>query len=442
MKHDNQSTIVCQIELQSLKNLREEELDHTTKGLPFGARITPAQVRDRGWNVLKGDLPFPLLVMKESALEHNLREMAVWCADHGLLLAPHGKTTMCPQIYERQIAHGAWAITVATVSQALVCASFGISRIVIANQISGASNLHSLSELLNSQREAELYCLIDSVDGVRHLAEGLERYGARRPINVLLEWGRKGWRTGVRSEEQGIEVWAEAARHSHLLKLCGIEAFEGLASSEDSDDEARQVDEFFIGLRNLGQRLRADWLPNDQPILSIGGSAFLDRVIRLAPQVSDEFRVVVRSGCYVTHDHIQYQHKQAASMARGRDTLRIPEFIPALELWAYVQSMPEEKLAFLTFGKRDCPHDLGLPKPLFAIAEGDGLSRVRDLSRSAVVNLNDQHAYLALGDGEKLEVGDLLCFGISHPCTAFDKWRVIPVVNDDYEVIDLYRTFF
>jgi D-serine dehydratase len=150
----------------------------------------------------------------------------------------------------------------------------------------------------------------------------------------------------------------------------------------------------------------------------------------------------VRSGCYATHDHIHYQQKQAASLVRAGDAMRVPEFIPALQLWSYVQSVPEEGLALLTFGKRDAPHDMQLPVPLWVIGEGKPLDEARRLPDSRIFKLNDQHAHLRLGQDEKVQVGDLVCCGISHPCTAFDKWQVIPVVNDQYEVVDLYRTFF
>lgn len=416
----------------------QEFPDHKTKGLPFDAQVTTGNITANNWNVLRGDLPLPLMLLKESALRHNLDQMAAWCAANNFLLAPHGKTTMCPQLFRRQIEHGAWGITVATISQAMVCHDFDINRIFIANQVTGAANVRSLTAMINSASQPELYCLIDSVEGVRQLAAGLERFGARRPLNVLVEWGR--WRTGVRSLEQGIEVFDEALRHPRFLKLCGFEAFEGLASSSEGEDvAARIVDDFLDGLKRLGERLRK---PGEQTLLSIGGSAYLDRVQHLAAQAGDEFQVMVRSGCYVTHDHVHYEVKQKAARSRVDDHGGFPDFIPALELWAYVQSRPEPHLALLTFGKRDCPFDLDMPVPLLAVAEARPLGEARKLKASRVTGMNDQHGYLSLADGEDLQVGEMVSFGISHPCTAFDKWRAIPVVNDDYDVIDLYLTYF
>jgi D-serine dehydratase len=427
-----------QRELEALKN---EPLEEWHKGLPLGVRIAPNEARGRRWNILNGDLPFPLLVIKERALAHNLRTMAEWCGRNSLLLAPHGKTTMCPQIFERQIEHGAWAMTVASAAQAAICLRFGITRIIIANQVVDSGSLRRLAFLLNGG--AEIYCLIDSIDGARRLAAGLERFGAKRPLNLLIELGRNGWRTGVRTPEAGMEVYAEASRHQSLLRVRGLEAFEGLASSPDGTDaEARIVDEFLGDLHRMGERLRAE-LPRDEaPILSAGGSAFLDRVLKLARSTAGNFQFVIRSGCYVTHDHQQYQKKQEAWLARSGAEGQLPQFIPALELWGCVQSVPQSDRAILNFGKRDCSFDLGLPNPLFAFAEGRLAGEGRELKSAQITTLNDQHAYLDFGSEDRFEVGELVCCGISHPCTSLDKWRVIPVVNEDYEVIDLYRTFF
>jgi D-serine dehydratase len=60
--------------------------------------------------------------------------------------------------------------------------------------------------------------------------------------------------------------------------------------------------------------------------------------------------------------------------------------------------------------------------------------------------LNDQHAYLhfnpqAPQDGQPF-VGQIIGSGISHPCTTFDKWRWMPLVDDHYQVIDAISIHF
>lgn len=421
----------------------EQKLDHRTKGLPFGTSLTPAMVKDQAWNVLRGDLPFPLLVIKESALARNLQAMAEWCEQNNLLFSPHGKTTMCPRIFTRQLAHGAWGITVATVSQAMVCADHQVERIFIANQVVGSSNLRALVALLNRHPQAEIYCLVDSVDGVAHLARGMRAYGARRPLKVLLEWGRDNWRTGARTLEQAQAIIEEMTRQQQLMELCGIEAFEGLAQAPDGPDgEAQQIEEFFEDLWAVGRQLIGGQASGELPYLSVGGSAYLDRVYELAQRAAGQFQVIVRSGCYVTHDHGTYRAKHAASLARSDGRFALPAFTPALELWSYVQSIPQRDLAFLTFGKRDCAYDIGTPIPLCALSEGETPHQARAIVGASITNLNDQHAYLSFDHKLSLQIGDLVCCGISHPCTAFDKWRVLPVVDDNYDVIDLYCTYF
>ena len=414
---------------------KQERLNALTKGLSYDADVLPNEVLARGWNILNGDLTFPLMVLKESALAHNLTAMAEWCAANDLLLAPHGKTTMCPQLYERQLALGAWAITLANIAQAQVCDHFGVARIVIANQVAGAGNVRSLAKMLSAS-SAELFCLVDSVEGVRQLAEGLTHSGAGRRLNVFIEIGRTGWRTGVRNDEQLLAVLQEVRQHEARLKLSGIEAFEGSGAT------AAEVDDFAVSFKRAAKLVLEHWTGDDAPIVSIGGTAFLDRVLLIGKELQPTFRILVRSGCYVTHDHARYQVQHQQSIERVRGIAKMPEFKPALELWSYVQSMPEKNLAFLTFGKRDAPFDLDLPLPLFALSPGQSARAAQSLAGAQVIKLNDQHAYLQLSDEHSLQIGDMVCCGISHPCTAFDKWRVLPVVNDDYDVVDLYRTYF
>ena len=423
--------------------IHESPIDVLDKGVPFA---TGGRGR---LNVLAGDLHFPLMVLKESALAHNIGAMADWCQTEGLLLAPHGKTTMCPRIFERQLAAGAWGMTVAHASQAVVGAQSGVRRLVIANQVVDRAAVGTLAALQRMYPTLELYSLVDSVDSVRILAEHLQGAQSERPVNVFLEWGQPHWRTGVRSREQALRVHNELERQEQWVRLAGVECFEGLAHGSSTDEEAQQVGAFINEAIGLLEELQA---ASRYPLIfSTGGSSFLDRVSDCCRALRGRFSVVLRSGCYVTHDHGQYQKRMESAMLRG-GPLRVPQFLPALELWSAVQSIPDPDLAILTFGKRDCPYDLGLPLPLFTIGPGGRTScEPQDvnpaphsrlpLPTSRVKQLNDQHAFLS-DPPAGLRVGDLVCCGISHPCTAFDKWRAIPLVDDDYNVIDWYRTFF
>jgi D-serine dehydratase len=389
------------------------------KGLPHSFATNGDAPAPGKWNVLRGELHFPILVLRESALSANIRAMARWCTQNGFDLAPHGKTTMCPRIFDRQVEAGAWGITVATVSQALVCLHAGINRILIANQVVGSASVHSLVQAMNDDEQADICCLADSVEGVEHLASRLQRSNARRPVGVLIEVGKPGWRAGVRSVADAWRVYDAILANSGSLTFRGVEAFEGPAK------DAFEVEEFLIGVAAIAELLAARSGGNDL-IFSAGGTSYLGPVGRVLRGLPRGWKRLLRSGCYVTHDHGIYAQQQETS--REQDP-SLPGFSPALELWACVQSLPDPGVAILTFGKRDCAYDISLPVPL-------------DLPGAKITAINDQHAYLSYPAGTKLSVGALLRFGISHPCTAFDKWRVIPLVDESYNVIDFYRTYF
>jgi D-serine dehydratase len=409
------------------------------KSIPFGFDFDSAS-KSRV-NILADGLHFPLLVLKESALAYNLAAMAEWCAANKFQIAPHGKTTMTPRIFERQMEAGAWAITVATVSQAAICAEIGIKRVLIANQVVGRANLRSLAAMMKADPTLDVLCLVDSREGTEFLTSEWQAAGANRCLGVLVEMGRQGWRTGARSVESARELCAEVLRHPQTLRLRGIEGFEGLAHAPEPEEEARQVEQFLTTIAALGKEVQSLHRADKDPLLlSFGGSGFLDVVGEVGQQMRGDFQIVIRSGCYVTHDHGHYAHKLAAAQQRRAGGAPLPAFRPALELWSHVQSKPEEGLAILNFGKRDCSYDIGLPIPLFALNPNSG--RRIDLNTATVFNTNDQHAHLRGPGSEHLRVGDQVCCGISHPCTAFDKWRALPVVDDSYNLLDIYRTYF
>ncbi len=170
----------------------------------------------------------------------------------------------------------------------------------------------------------------------------------------------------------------------------------------------------------------AEGLLEAEPILSAGGSAFYDRVAALLKPVAADLggRVVLRSGCYVTHDHGLYE-RQAPGPQRLPGG---PRFEPAIEVRAQVLSRPEPGRAIVGAGRRDLSYDSGLPVRL----DGPG----------TIVALNDQHAHVTLDPDDALAVGDVVRLGISHPCTALERWRLIPLVDGTGRVIDAIDTRF
>jgi D-serine deaminase-like pyridoxal phosphate-dependent protein len=420
----------------ALARLRGDPIDWRYKAFPPAGGVTPASVREQGWNVLRGDLLLPVLVLKERALARNIELMARYCERHGVSLAPHGKTTMSPELFERQLAAGAWGLTAATASQVRVYRAFGVERIVLANELVEPAAVRFVAAELAADPNFDFYCLVDSPEAVAAMTDALGDPAAR-PIQALVELGLPGGRTGCRSLEAAREVAAAVAR-SPVLTLAGVEGFEGIVHSDDLAADLARVDAFLDELRELVVELGAagHFDGREEAVVTVGGSVYFDRVVeRLARPADFPVRVVLRSGCYLTHDSGYYDHLSPLG-ERGPDGERLE---PALEAWGAVLSRPEPNRAILGLGKRDVSHDIDLPLPLRA----SGREGPRDVRGSlALFDLNDQHAYLRLAADDPLAVGDLVGCGISHPCTSFDKWRLIPVVDDEYTVIDAVHTFF
>jgi D-serine deaminase-like pyridoxal phosphate-dependent protein len=414
----------------ALNRLLEEPIDWRYKGFPPADGVTVGTVGQEGWNLLRGDLALPALVLKESALAHNIALMAGWCREHAVLHAPHGKTTMAPQLFQRQLEAGAWAITAATASHARIYRAFGMQRILLANELVEPAALRWLAQELASDPELDFYCLVDSTAAVEAMAEVLR--GSERSVQVLVEVGFEGGRTGCRDVAEALDVAAAVARAPELV-LVGTEGYEGIIGVERNPASLAAVDAFLERLRQTTIELdRAEAFSGcERVIVSAGGSAYFDRVADVLGgdwQLDRPVDVVIRAGGYITHDIGLYE----------RLSPLVRDLRPAFEAWGVVLSRPERDLAVVGLGKRDVSHDVDLPLPQLAY----GRDRLRTVAGLTVTALNDQHAYVRLPPDEPLEVGDMLGCGISHPCTAFDKWRLIPVVDDDYTVVDAIATFF
>ena len=425
-------------------------VDGRTKGIPPGEGPLPlSDIGSRGWNVLREDMTLPLAVLKVAALDHNGRWMRRFLDATGTALAPHGKTTMSPDLFDRQLADGAWGMTLATVQQVRVARESGISRIVLANQLVGRQAIDYIAAELAGDPAFDFYCLVDSIDGVRQLAERLAPNPPGRPFQVMVEIGAMGGRTGCRTDDAALAVARAVKQAEPLLALRGVEGYEGMVRGEgDRDDAIREFLDSIVAVAASG--VREDLFAPGPVILSAGGSAFYDMVAsRLGNAglgnagLGRETLVVLRSGCYLTHDSKSYE----TMFQQIRE--RMPEVdgfgpgpVAALEVWAYVQSRPQRDKAILTVGKRDISYDVDLPVPTLWFRPGLHDAPTAMPEGVKVTELNDQHAHLSLPPETDLKVGDMVAFGISHPCTTFDKWQVLFQVNDRYDIVSAVKTWF
>ncbi|MFP5021314.1 type III PLP-dependent enzyme domain-containing protein [Pseudonocardia phyllosphaerae] len=372
----------------------------------------------------------PLFVIDGPALAHNLATFAAWTARRGLELMPHGKTTMAPVLWRRQLDAGATGITVATGWQADVALRAGVPTVQLANMCTDPRLLRRLAAHLVEHPEQELVCWADSVAVVDRMEQALP--GDAR-LGVLVELGAEGARGGARTEHDAVAV-AERVAASPVLALHGVAGYEGPLAHDRSPDAVGAVRAWCDRLAALVERVRP--LVGGTPWISAGGSAFFEIVAESLAQVPD-VRAILRSGAYLVHDSGFYSSVSpldGSRLAPGEEPLR-----PAMFTLARVVSQPEPGLALLDAGKRDVPFDEGLPVPLTVADDLGGAERP---ITAEITALNDQHAYLRWAGPAPVAVGDVVRLGLSHPCTAFDKWRLVPVVDADGAVTEAVETFF
>ncbi|MEE5150270.1 amino acid deaminase [Pseudomonas alliivorans] len=385
---------------------------------------------------LVSDVSLPALVIHQPALDHNVRWMQTFVTNSGAELAPHGKTSMVPALFRRQIEEGAWGMTLATAVQTQAAYAHGVRRILMANQLVGQPNMALIAELL-ADSTFEFHCMVDHPDNVAALGKFFGERGLR--LNVMIEYGVPGGRCGCRTEAQVLEL-ADAVLAQPSLALTGIEGYEGVIHG---DHAISGIKAFAASLVRLAVELQDKGaFALDRPIVTASGSAWYDLIAEAfdAQAVRERFLSVLRPGSYVVHDHGIYKDAQCCVLDRRAELSEALR--PALEVWAHVQSMPEPGFAVIAMGKRDVAYDAGLPNPLRRYkahvmpASGD------DVSNCKVTAVMDQHAFMTVAPGCELKVGDIIAFGTSHPCLTFDKWRSGCLVDDDLRVIEPFSTYF
>lgn len=427
----------------NLAKLLNSRVSAVEKGVPQDFILSEAGKQN--WNLLKGDLPLPLALLKKTRLEENGRWMRRFADRFNVNLAPHGKTTMSPQLFAAQMNNGAWGLTAATIDHVRVYRHFGHNRILMANQLIGRHNITWLLDELEQNADFEFYCLVDSAEGAELLQRQIDAEKRAQRINVLIELGIQGGRTGMRSDAAAIKLAEMIRADCPNLSLCGVECYEGvLPHMEAQGREARVADMFARVVRLAETCIDAKLFQTDKVIVSGAGSEYYDIASKVfsASPCSQHFDIIIRAGCYISQDHLFYNHAFKRMVERDADVANISgQLSPALEVWGCVQSLPEAGLAVLNIGKRDVSFDFEMPKPILWFRSGSH-SEPLPLSGHSISRLNDQHAYCETPEDSPLRIGDMIAVGVAHPCTTFDKWRNIFVVDDDYTVSSAIRTYF
>ncbi|MEU6057302.1 amino acid deaminase [Streptomyces sp. NPDC047097] len=415
-----------------------ERVDHRFKALPPDAEgLTVGELAAERRNLFSGGFTTPVLALSAESVEHNLRLLETYAERHGLAFAPHGKTSMAPQLFDRQLAYGAWGITAAVPHQARVYRAFGVRRIFLANELVDPAALRWLAGELDADPEFGFIAYVDSVRGVELMDQALTAAGAVRPVEVVVELGAgTGARTGARTEADCAAV-ADAVAAAPTLRLVGVAGYEGEVP-DATEERVRAWLHRLTGLAAGFDRAGRFGPEVERIVVSAGGSAWFDTVAEVfaeLPELSRPVLKLLRSGAYVSHDDGHYRRLTPFNRVPEEGALQ-----PAFRLWAQVVSRPAPGQAFVNAGKRDAAHDLHLPEAQVVRSARDG--SIRPAEGITVTGLSDQHGWLTTAEGVELEVGDWVGLGLSHPCTAFDKWQLIPLVEADGTVTDYIRTFF
>lgn len=430
---------------ETISRLRAEWPGRATKGIPPSFDGQYDEIGRAGLSLASGMLPMPVALIRQSAMSSNSAWMKRFLAMSGIEIAPHGKTTMSPDIFAMQMHDGAWGLTAATAQQLSFFADLGVRRIILANQLVGAGNIHIALDTAAMHPDLVFHCIVDSAENTEMLADAVRQRGSN-PLNVLIEIGAQGGRTGTRNASHALELARFVSQQKGTLRLTGIEAYEGVFGGTSQQEREAQVASLLKEVREVATLCdEGDLFHTDEILLTAGGTEFFDMAgLGLAAwRTKRRKTVVIRSGCYITHDSVAYERAHRRMIERAPD-LRAIEYplTAAIEVWAAIQSIPEAGLAFATLGKRDVSFDWDMPVPLKWFRPGAMPAPEAMPCGHTVTTLNDQHAFMVIPDSSPLQVGDLVGFGVSHVCTTFDKWRAILVVDENYLVTDSIRTFF
>lgn len=433
------------ISATAVAGLAERRLDWRHKAIPASENGTT----HAGFLAAKhtlAELQTPLLTLDAPALQANADRLADWCKEHGVLLAPHGKTTMAPQLWTEQLNRGAWGITLANFAQLRVAREFGVRNLQLANSL---TDPRAIEWVAAAPADTTIVSWIDSLETVEVINRTLADSDA--VLDVLVELGAHGGRTGARGVDAAMAV-ARAIAASPNLRLIGVSGYEGSLAHTADDAGLAAVRGYLADMRLLHEELlAADLYGSGSVIITAGGSAYFDDVVTvLSPCISTgaetggpSVDLMIRSGAYIIHDDGFY--RGISPFSRGGDR----PFKAGMYGWARVVSQAEPGLAILDAGKRDLPFDEGLPEPQFIGPVLGGA--MEPLVGAEITSVNDQHSFMIFdASTTTVRPGDVIRLGLSHPCTAFDKWTVIPVLassepaesTGNQTVVDLIHTFF
>ena len=427
------------------------EVDSKTKGISNLNKIKIKNISKKKWNVLNQDVQFPILTINENKFKKNMFSMKKYADSNNVLLAPHCKTSMSPQLLNKIKINGCWGFAAANNQQVSVLLQMGIRKIILANLITNESNLVNLFALVKKYKNlSEIYICVDSIFGINLLKEISIKYQFKNNIKILIEVGLKNSRSGVRSITS-LNLLADLINKlPRNFILSGILFYEGAAKKKNYLDSLRNVKKSInFAINCFDFLIKNKLIKNNEYILSGAGSEFFDLVVYLFNKYKqrDKVKFIIRPGSYIAYGNGYYTdvlnniEKRKKIFIKKKSIKATDLFFPALELWSFVISQQDEGKAILNFGKRDVSFDLGYPIPLAIYRNKKLIKKINNKKDINIYKLNDQHAFIKYNKFN-LKVGDLVKFGVSHPCITINNWNTLYLINNKNVIIEALKTFF
>ena len=435
-----------------LNEIFNSEIDSKTKGILNLNKIKIKNITKQKWNILNEDIQFPILTINESKFNKNIFSMKKYTDSNKVLLAPHSKTSMSPQLLSRIDKLGCWGFTVANNQQLSVLLQMGIKKIILANLITNDSNMYNFFELVKKyNKTSDVYICVDSKFGVNLLNKISFKYKFNINIKILIEVGLKNSRSGIRNIKSLKSLVNSINKLPMNFALSGVLFYEGASKTNNYFSSINNVKKSIaFAISSFDFLIQNNFIKDNEYILSGGGSEFFDLVVDAFNNYKSTKKVkfVIRPGSYIAYGDGYYT--SALNKIDNRKKIIIKNktvkasslFKPALELWSFVISQQDKGKAVLNFGKRDVSFDLGLPIPLAIYRNRKLFKKIDNTKNIKIYKLNDQHAFIKFNSKFNLKVGDLLKFGVSHPCITIDNWNTLYMIDNRNIITEAVKTIF
>jgi len=433
-----------------LKEIDEVELNSSIKGIPFVKNIKLKNIKKAKLNIIKENVQFPILTLDKNKLENNINILKSFAKRNSLNLAPHCKTFMSPQIINEYFRND-WGVTISNNQQLSSIVKLNLKNIIYGNLIINRENLIQYLKICKKYKNiSNIYYCIDSSYGLKLLMNLIETTNYKNDIKILIELGFKNGRCGIRDFDSFKKILKIYNRKISNITISGLFFYEGAIASNDKRVISNKI-ENIIKLTKLchEELIRENLYKNKNNIITAGGSVYFDLVTKYYHKYSftNNPKLIIRPGSFIAYGHGYYEKKiddiKKRKIIKKYISSKENIFLPSLLIWSHVISINDDGKAIINFGKRDVSFDLGNPIPISIYRKNNFFKKIKnDKNLINVYKLNDQHAFLKYHKSLNLKIGDLISFGVSHPCITFDKWKYFYMINSKTEIINIYKTFF